>query len=248
MTGVCRIREWRGAADWRPLRAERGLAGGCEPRPGSLYSGRAGAHGYYHRDVGPQSMAGATIEIAVEAGDARRGSPVSTWRTPGPASRTATPGRPAGSGPTDYEWDRDGGLVRLVFEGDPDAVVAAESDRWRAFDVLNDWTVRRYGPEASDCLLAQQRDATGDRGGVWEYRVTPLVARFSLSYLREFGTAAARRRRRRRQPDPHRLPGGRPRHPWPDRLRLGRRDRRLRTGDVHPAEVPGDVPRRRRRP
>lgn len=85
-----------------------------------------------------------------------------------------------------YESGPDGGLVRLVFEGDPDGLVDAESDRWRDFDGLVDWRVRRYEDEGYDSLLAQQRDAKGDRGGAWEYRIKPLLSRFALEYLREF--------------------------------------------------------------
>lgn len=86
----------------------------------------------------------------------------------------------------DYDSGPDGGLVRLVFEGDPDALVDAESDRWRSFHGLSDWTVRHYEAEGYDSLLAQQRDAKGDRGGAWEYRVKPILSRFSLEYLQEY--------------------------------------------------------------
>lgn len=86
----------------------------------------------------------------------------------------------------DYDCGPDGGLVRLVFEGDPDALVEAESDRWQGVGGLIDWRLRRYEAEGYDSLLAQQRDAKGDRGGEWEYRVKPIVSRFSLAVLREF--------------------------------------------------------------
>lgn len=86
----------------------------------------------------------------------------------------------------DYDWGPQGGLVRLVFEGDPDALVEAESDRWQQFAGLTDWRLRRYEAEGYDSLLAQQRDAKGDRGGEWEYRVKPIVSRFSLAVLRGF--------------------------------------------------------------
>lgn len=88
----------------------------------------------------------------------------------------------------EYEAAPDGGLVVLVFEGRPDDLVAAESDHWAAFEGLESWDLRRY--EAADpgfeSLLAQQRDAKGERGGEREYRLKPLASRFSLAYLREF--------------------------------------------------------------
>ena len=86
----------------------------------------------------------------------------------------------------DYDCGPDGGLVRLVFEGDPDALLAVESERWQDVEGLTDWQLRRYEAEGYDSLLAQQRDAKGDRGGELEYRVKPIVSRFSLSYLRAF--------------------------------------------------------------
>lgn len=88
-----------------------------------------------------------------------------------------------------YESGPDGGLVRLVFEGDLDGLVAAESDEWEAFEGLDSWQVRRYeeeGEEGYDSLLEQQRDAKGEVGGEWEYRAKPLVSRFALAYRREF--------------------------------------------------------------
>jgi hypothetical protein len=54
----------------------------------------------------------------------------------------------------------DGGLVRFVFEGDPDAFAAAERPRWAAFDGLVDWSVERYDEAGFGSLLAQQRDAS----------------------------------------------------------------------------------------
>ncbi|WP_135829190.1 hypothetical protein [Halorussus halobius] len=87
----------------------------------------------------------------------------------------------------EYDSGPDGGLVRLVFEGDPDGLVAAESDRWDEFDGLASWRVRRYDDEGYDSLLEQQRDAKGEIGGEWEYRAKPLAARFALAYRREFG-------------------------------------------------------------
>lgn len=90
----------------------------------------------------------------------------------------------------EYDAGPDGGLVRLVFDGDPDALVAAESDRWEAFAGLEDWTVRRYdaleGEESYESLLAQQRDAKGDVGGEREYRFKALTAELAVAYYREF--------------------------------------------------------------
>lgn len=85
-----------------------------------------------------------------------------------------------------FDAGPDGGLVRLVFEGDPEELVARESDRWAEFAGLYEWKVRRYEEEGYDSLLAQQRDAKGDVGGKREYRLKPLVAQFALSIYREF--------------------------------------------------------------
>lgn len=86
----------------------------------------------------------------------------------------------------DYESGPDGGLVRLVFEGDPDGLVEQEESRWETVAGLTDWHVRRYEEEGYDSLLAQQRDAKGEIGGEWEYRLKPLVSTFSLAYLDAF--------------------------------------------------------------
>jgi hypothetical protein len=80
----------------------------------------------------------------------------------------------------------DGGLVRLVFEGDPDALLAAERERWAAFDGLVDWSVERYDEAGFESLLAQQRAAKGSRGGRWAYRYKPLTARLALSVREAF--------------------------------------------------------------
>jgi hypothetical protein len=96
-----------------------------------------------------------------------------------------------------YEVSPESGLVVLVFEGDPDGLVAAESDRWESFDALEDWELRRYEDPGDDVdddvpdegfesLLGQQRDVRGAVGGEREYRLKPLASRFSLAYLREF--------------------------------------------------------------
>jgi hypothetical protein len=88
--------------------------------------------------------------------------------------------------------------VRLVFEGDPDALVESESNSWEEFDGLASWSLRRYEDveredeegEADghgyDSLLEQQKDAKGEVGGEWEYRLKPLLSRFALEYLTEF--------------------------------------------------------------
>lgn len=85
-----------------------------------------------------------------------------------------------------YESGPDDGLIRLVFEGDPDGIVERESSEWDEFDGLRSWSLRRYEDEGYDSLLEQQKDAKGEIGGEWEYRVKPIVTRFSLSYLHEF--------------------------------------------------------------
>ncbi|UIO99968.1 hypothetical protein Hbl1158_00945 [Halobaculum sp. CBA1158] len=88
----------------------------------------------------------------------------------------------------EYDSGPDGGLVRLVLEGDPDGIVDAESPRWDAFEGLDSWELRRYEEtdEGYDSLLAQQRDAKGRVGGEREYLLKPLAARFVLDYYRTF--------------------------------------------------------------
>lgn len=86
----------------------------------------------------------------------------------------------------EFESGPDGGLVRLVFEGNPDALVAAESSRWDRCDALLEWTVHRYEESGYDDLLSQQLDAKGAVGGRREYRLKPLVAAFSLAYREAF--------------------------------------------------------------
>ena len=93
-----------------------------------------------------------------------------------------------------YDSGPDGGLVRLVFEGEPDALVESESGRWDEFDGLSSWSLRRYEDvgkgdgegEGYDSLLEQQKDAKGEVGGEREYRLKQLITRFSLAYYREF--------------------------------------------------------------
>jgi len=87
---------------------------------------------------------------------------------------------------TDYDVGPDGGLVRLVFEGNPDRLLAAETDRWEAFDGLRDWTIEHYDEWGFENLLAQQRDVKGDLGGEFEYRYKPLTARLALAIREEF--------------------------------------------------------------
>lgn len=86
----------------------------------------------------------------------------------------------------EYESGPDGGLVRLVFEGDPDRFVEVESGRWEEFDGLASWNLSKYDKKGFDSLLDQQVDARGSVGGEWEYRAKPLAARFALAYRREF--------------------------------------------------------------
>ncbi|MFB6193777.1 MAG: hypothetical protein ABEI75_01815 [Halobaculum sp.] len=83
-----------------------------------------------------------------------------------------------------YDAGPDGGLVKLVFDGDPGGVIAAERDRWAAFDGLTDWDCRRY--EAYGSLREQQRDAKGATGGDREYRGKAHTARFALALRRAF--------------------------------------------------------------
>lgn len=85
-----------------------------------------------------------------------------------------------------YDSGPDGGLVQLVFEGEPDRLVESESSRWDGFEGLDSWNVNRYREEGYESLLEQQLDAKGDVGGRWDYRLKPLVSRFSLAYRREF--------------------------------------------------------------
>ncbi|PSQ04471.1 hypothetical protein BRC97_10805 [Halobacteriales archaeon QS_6_71_20] len=91
-----------------------------------------------------------------------------------------------------YDAGPDGGLVRIVFEGDPDGFVAAEGDRWDGFDGLASWSLDRYEERDPpyDSLAAQQREAKGERAGEWDYRLKPLVARFVLACVREFDDPA----------------------------------------------------------
>lgn len=86
----------------------------------------------------------------------------------------------------EYDAGPEGGLVRLVFDGDPDGLLAAEGDRWEAVEGLTDWTVRRYDEEGFESLRAQQIAAKGEVGGDLEYRYKPLTARLALAYREEF--------------------------------------------------------------
>lgn len=85
----------------------------------------------------------------------------------------------------------DGGLVRLVFEGDLDGLLDAEADRWDAFEGFRSWDSQRYDNPTDvdttyDSLLAQQRDAKGPDGGDREYRYKPITATLALEFRREF--------------------------------------------------------------
>jgi hypothetical protein len=86
----------------------------------------------------------------------------------------------------EYESGPDGGFLRIVFEGDPDAFVAAENAYWDEFDDLQEWTVTRYEEEGYESLLAQQRDAKGETAGERDYRLKPLTTRFILAYVQAF--------------------------------------------------------------
>lgn len=93
----------------------------------------------------------------------------------------------------EYDVDIDG-LVLLVFDGDPDDLIAAEREYWQHFDGLDSWEEHRYEnaewewhpDEAYDSVLEEQKARKGEIGGEWQYRLLPLAARFSLEYLREF--------------------------------------------------------------
>jgi hypothetical protein len=91
----------------------------------------------------------------------------------------------------DYDVGLDGGLVVVVFEGDPEGLVDSESDRWASFDGLGSWDLRRYEEGGSDhprfeSLRAQQHDVKGEKGGNIEYRLKPLASRLALAYLAGF--------------------------------------------------------------
>ncbi|QLG60965.1 hypothetical protein [Halorarum salinum] len=88
----------------------------------------------------------------------------------------------------EYDSGPDRGLVRVVFEGDPDEFTESEADRWDGFEGLDAWELRRYEgtDEGYGSLLDQQRDAKGAVGGEREYRLKPLSTRFALDYYREF--------------------------------------------------------------
>jgi hypothetical protein len=87
---------------------------------------------------------------------------------------------------TEYDAGLDGGLIRLVFDGDPTGLLAAERERWEAFNGLHDWAVTHYEDHGFESLLAQQQDAKGTRGGELEYRYKPLTARLALAIQTEF--------------------------------------------------------------
>ncbi|WP_290811200.1 hypothetical protein [Halovivax sp.] len=95
----------------------------------------------------------------------------------------------------EYDVGVDGGLVRLVFDGDPDGLLDAEADQWEAFEGLESWECTRYDEiedgESYESLLAQQRDAKGPVGGEYEYRYKPLTSRLALDYRCEFDESLA---------------------------------------------------------
>ena len=94
--------------------------------------------------------------------------------------------------------EHDSGGVNLVFDGDPDALIATEEEYWEDFTGLISWECHRYeNPDAVrgggwdmdetfSSVLEEQRARKGEIGGEWQYRLLPLAARFSLEYLREF--------------------------------------------------------------
>lgn len=86
-----------------------------------------------------------------------------------------------------YKDESTGGLVRLVFEGEPEALIEAERSYWDEFDGLTEWGAKKG--EEGDSLLAQQQVASGEQVGEWDYRIKPLVTRFVLDYYREFPDA-----------------------------------------------------------
>ncbi|WP_143105154.1 hypothetical protein [Halogeometricum rufum] len=86
----------------------------------------------------------------------------------------------------EYESGPDGGLVRLVFDGDADELVEQEADRWDKHSGLASWRLLRYEDEEYESLFDQQTDTRGELGGEWEYRMKPLLSRFALAYYREF--------------------------------------------------------------
>ncbi|MBX0324367.1 hypothetical protein EGH21_15155 [Halomicroarcula sp. F13] len=88
----------------------------------------------------------------------------------------------------EYESGPDGGLVRIVFDGDPDALVETESEYWADFDGLQSWDLQRYDELGYQSLLEQQQDTRGELGGRWEYRMKSLLSQFALEYHREFST------------------------------------------------------------
>lgn len=85
-----------------------------------------------------------------------------------------------------YDSGPDGGLVRLVFEGEPDVLVEHEASRWDVFEGLTSWEVERYEDLGYESLLEQQQDVKGEIGGEREYRLKSLLPQFSLAYSSEF--------------------------------------------------------------
>ena len=93
------------------------------------------------------------------------------------------------------------GLVLLIFDGDPDDLIAAEREHWQNFDGLDSWERCSYensdvwtewegyewhSGEGYNSVLEEEKARKGEIGGEWQYRLLPLAARFSLEYIREF--------------------------------------------------------------
>lgn len=85
-----------------------------------------------------------------------------------------------------YSSGPDGGVVKLVFDGNADELIEQEADKWEKHAGVTSWSLLRYDEEGYDSLLDQQTDTKGELGGEWEYRMKPLLSRFALAYYREF--------------------------------------------------------------
>jgi hypothetical protein len=84
-----------------------------------------------------------------------------------------------------YKEGSTGGHIRIVFEGAVEPLIESEKTYWDEFEGLENWRAKK-GADESDTLLAQQKIASGEQVGEWDYRIKPLVTRFVLDYYREF--------------------------------------------------------------